>query len=151
MKYIILICLLTAIISYPQPIDSLRKSLETIDIEPRVLDYGKMSKQSNRDSTNTGPEIMPVPINGIEEIQKRIKYPQEALDNGIEGKVYILAFVDEYGDVEKAQVIRGIGSGCDEEALKAVKETKFNPGICNGEPCRVQISIPIEFSLGVKY
>ena len=59
----------------------------------------------------------------------------------------VLAFVDEYGDVKKAQVIKGIGGGCDEEALKAVKETKFTPGICNGEPCKVRISLPIVFSL----
>jgi protein TonB len=97
-----------------------------------------------------GPESMPFPIDGIEGIQNRIKYPQEALENGIEGKVYVLANIDEQGDVKKAQVIRGIGVGCDEEALKVVKETKFSPGICNGEPCKVQISVPIVFSLVLK-
>jgi len=147
MKNIILICLLTTIISYPQPIDSLKKAPIVIDLEPRGLDYGRKSKQLDRDSTFIGPVIMPFPIDGIEGIQKRIIYPQEALENGIEGKVFVLAYVDEYGDVKKAQVIKGIGAGCDEEALKTVRETKFTPGICNGKPCKVQISLPILFRL----
>ena len=127
--------------------DSLKKAPMVIDLEPRGLDHGGKSEQLDRDSTFMGPEIMPFPIDGIEGIQKRIKYPQEALENGIEGKVYVITFVDEYGDVKKAQVIKGIGGGCDEEALKAVKETLFTPGICNGEPCKVRISLPIVFSL----
>ena len=148
MKCIILICLLTTIISYPQPIDSLKKDPIVIDLEPRGLDSGRKSEQLDRDNTFwVAPEIMPFLIDGIEGIQKRIKYPQEALENGIEGKVYVITFVDEYGDVKKAQVIKGIGGGCDEEALKAVKETLFTPGICNGEPCKVRISLPIVFSL----
>jgi len=147
MKYIILICLLTTIISHSQPIDSLKKVPKAIDLEPKGLDSERKSEQLDRESTFMGPEIMPFPIDGIEGIQKRLKYPREALEDGIEGKVYVLAFVDEYGEVKKAQVIKGIGGGCDEEALKTVKETKFTPGICNGKPCKVQISLPIVFSL----
>ena len=144
---IIYLFVITTLTAYSQASDSLKKSIETMEIEPQGIDYGEKVKPSNIDSTFKGPERMPSPIEGIEEIQGRINYPQEALENRVEGKVYVLAYIDEYGDVKKAQVIKGIGSGCDEEALKVVKETKFTPGFCNGKPCKVQISIPIMFSL----
>ncbi len=92
-------------------------------------------------------EEMPSPIGGISAIQKKIVYPEIAKRAGVEGKVYILAFVDEQGTVTKAQVIKGIGAGCDEAALDAVLKTKFTPGKQRGKPVRVQVSIPILFKL----
>ena len=92
-------------------------------------------------------EEMPSPIGGILAIQKRIVYPEIAKRAGVEGKVYILAFVDEQGIVTKAQVIKGIGAGCDEAALNAVLKTRFAPGKQRGKPVKVQVSIPILFKL----
>lgn len=92
-------------------------------------------------------EEMPEPIGGIAAIQQKIKYPEIAKRAGVEGKVYVLAFVDEQGNVTKAQVMKGLGAGLDEEALKAVKETKFKPGKQRGKPVKVQVSIPIVFKL----
>lgn len=92
-------------------------------------------------------EEMPEPIGGIKAIQEKIKYPEIAKRAGVEGKVYILAFVDETGTVTKAQVLKGIGAGCDEEALKAVQNTKFKPGKQRGKPVKVQVSIPVIFKL----
>jgi len=92
-------------------------------------------------------EEMPEPIGGITAIQEKITYPEIAKRAGVEGKVYILAFVDETGTVTKAQVIKGIGAGCDEEALNAVLQTKFKPGKQRGVPVKVQVSIPIIFKL----
>ena len=92
-------------------------------------------------------EEMPAPIGGIVAIQKKIVYPEIAKRAGVEGKVYVLAFVDETGTVTKAQIIKGIGAGCDEAALDAVQKTKFTPGKQRGKPVRVQVSIPILFKL----
>ena len=92
-------------------------------------------------------EEMPEPIGGIKGIQEKIVYPEIAKRAGVEGKVYILAFVDETGKVTKAQVLKGIGAGCDEAALKAVEETKFKPGKQRGKAVKVQVSIPIVFKL----
>lgn len=92
-------------------------------------------------------EEMPEPIGGIQAIQQLINYPEIAKRAGVEGKVYILAFVDEDGNVQKAQVIKGIGGGCDEEAMSAVLKTKFKPGKQRGKPVKVQVSIPIVFKL----
>jgi protein TonB len=92
-------------------------------------------------------EEMPEPIGGIQAIQSKIIYPEIAKRAGIEGKVYVLAFVDETGTVTKAEIIKGLGAGLDEAALKAVKATKFKPGKQRGKPVKVQVSIPIVFKL----
>ena len=55
--------------------------------------------------------------------------------------------VNEQGRVENPRVIRGIGGGCDEEALKAVQSARFTPGMQRGRPVRVQYSLPIVFRL----
>jgi periplasmic protein TonB len=90
---------------------------------------------------------MPEPIGGIAAIQSKIVYPEIAKRAGVEGKVYVTAFVDETGTVTKAIVLKGIGAGCDEAALKAVKATKFKPGRQRGTAVKVQVSIPVIFRL----
>jgi protein TonB len=90
---------------------------------------------------------MPEPIGGIAAIQQLITYPEIAKRAGVEGKVYVLAFVDESGNVTNAKIIKGIGAGCDEAAIDAVRQTKFKPGKQRGTPVKVQVSIPIVFKL----
>ena len=92
-------------------------------------------------------EEMPEPVGGIAEIQKKIVYPEIAKRAGVEGKVYVLAFVNEQGTVTDAKIMKGIGAGCDEAALDAVKKTKFKPGKQRGKPVKVQVSIPVVFKL----
>jgi protein TonB len=92
-------------------------------------------------------EDMPEPIGGIQAIQSKIIYPEIAKRAGVEGKVYVKAYVDEKGNVTKVEVQKGIGAGCDEAAMKAVKETKFKPGKQRGKPVKVQVSIPVVFKL----
>lgn len=92
-------------------------------------------------------EETPEPIGGIEAIQKKIVYPEIAKRAGVQGRVFIKAFVNEVGDVVKAEVIKGIGAGCDEAAVQAVMQTKFKPGKQRGKAVRVQVSIPIVFKL----
>ena len=57
----------------------------------------------------------------------------------------IKAFIDQNGDVTKAEVVKGIGYGCDEVARITVLYTKFNPGLIRGKPVKTQIIIPFEF------
>ena len=90
-------------------------------------------------------EEMPEPIGGLKEIQEKISYPELARRIGLEGKVFIRAFVDESGNVTSAEIVKGIGGGCDEVALDAVLKTKFKPGKQRGRPVKVQITVPIVF------
>ena len=92
-------------------------------------------------------ENPPVLIGGIGSVQKKITYPEMARVAGIEGKVIVQFVVDENGNVANPRVVRGIGGGCDEEALKAVKTAKFQPGKQRGKPVKVSYTLPINFSL----
>ena len=92
-------------------------------------------------------EQMPEPIGGIAAVQKLVKYPEMARRAGIEGRVTIQFVVSETGEIENPVVMRGIGGGCDEAALEAVKKAKFTPGMQRGRPVRVQFSLPIYFRL----
>lgn len=92
-------------------------------------------------------EKMPELIGGLTSIMQDIRYPEEARAAGIEGRVTVQFIVNEDGDVEDARIIRGIGYGADEEALRVVEQAKFKPGMQRGEPVKVQYSIPIFFRL----
>ncbi len=93
-------------------------------------------------------EDMPAPIGGIKAIQKNIVYPELAKRAGIEGRVYVKAYVDSTGTVVKTEILRGIGGGCDEVAEIAVKKIKFIPGRQRGKRMNVQVTVPILFKLG---
>lgn len=97
-------------------------------------------------STVNGAEL-PQIIGGISEVFKHIKYPKEAKLNGIEGRVEIEFIVDSYGNPKNAQILRGIGYGCDEEALNAILKTKFVPASFNGKAFETKYTIPIVFRL----
>jgi len=107
----------------------------------------QMSDAPGKETYFVKVEEMPEPIGGMKSIQEKILYPEIAKRAGIEGRVFVLAFIDETGNVADAKVIKGIGAGCDEAALEAVKQTKFIPGKQKGEPKKVQVSIPIVFKL----
>ena len=92
-------------------------------------------------------EVMPEPIGGIEGIYKKIEYPNVAKMAGIEGKVYVLVFINESGSVDDAKVIKGIGGGCDEAVMKAVKDSKFKPASNGGTPTKVKLSLSFTFKL----
>ncbi|MBU1095383.1 MAG: energy transducer TonB [Ignavibacteriae bacterium HGW-Ignavibacteriae-2] len=92
-------------------------------------------------------EEMPDPIGGIEGIQKKIVYPEIAKRAGVQGRVFVKAFVDENGNVNKVELIKGIGAGCDEAAMAAVQQTKFKPGKQRGKPVKVQVTVPVLFKL----
>ncbi|MCB0778066.1 MAG: energy transducer TonB, partial [Flavobacteriales bacterium] len=97
-------------------------------------------------------EEMPSFPGGEEELfkylGKSIKYPQMAADAGISGVVYVTFVVDKDGKVKDAKVLRGIGGGCDEEAIRVVKAMPpWKPGKQRGKAVKVQYNLPIRFTL----
>ena len=92
-------------------------------------------------------EQMPELIGGLAAVQKHITYPEMALKAGIEGRVVVQFLIDKDGNVQDPIVVRGIGGGCDEEALKAVQKVKFIPGRQRGKPVVVRYSMPVTFKL----
>lgn len=95
-------------------------------------------------------EVMPEPYGGMDAITKKIGYPEEARKKKVEGVVKILTFIDRDGEVLDAQVVEGIGYGCDEAARLAILYHRFKPGLIKGQKVKVQMEIPIEFKLDIK-
>ena len=82
-------------------------------------------------------------------ISDNIKYPQKARDNNIQGRVILKFVVDKDGSIIDIQVTRGLGGGCDEEAIRVMKlMPKWKPGMQNGNPIKVYYTLPISFYLG---
>ena len=96
-------------------------------------------------------ETMPEFIGGQKALDafliSNIQYPQSAKDAGITGKVYVSFLIDKSGNVTNVKVLRGIGGGCDEEAVRVIKLTsgKWKPGKQGGKPVKVTMTIPIQF------
>lgn len=81
-------------------------------------------------------------------ISKNIQYPEIAKRAQVEGKIYIQFVVGTSGQVSDVTVAKGIGAGCDEEAVRVVRSMpNWKPGRQNGHPVNVRISIPIVFKL----
>ena len=112
-----------------------------------VMPPPEQKEETPEEKTFLVVEEEPQLIGGLASIQNEIKYPEAARKAGIEGRVYVQFVVNERGEVENPRVIRGIGGGADEEALRAVKLAKFKPGLQRGRPVRVQISLPVIFQL----
>ncbi|MBC8084780.1 MAG: energy transducer TonB [Hymenobacter sp.] len=113
-------------------------------------------------ATQTAPEVPaePVVYNVADEmpaftggapaflkfLQAKLKYPEEALRRNISGKVHVSFVVDEEGRILDPKVVRGLGSGLDEEALRLVRIMPWwTPGRINGRPVRVAYTLPIVF------
>ena len=92
-------------------------------------------------------EDMPELIGGMQAIYQHLRYPEIARKAGIEGRVVVQFIIDEQGNVVDPVVVRGIGGGCDEAAIEAVKNVKFTPGRQRGRAVRVRYSLPITFRL----
>jgi protein TonB len=81
-------------------------------------------------------------------LQKNIKYPPKAAQAEIQGTVYVSFVVNSDGRVSDAKLLKGIGFGCDEEALRVISNMPpWNPGKQGGRPVKVRMSVPVKFKL----
>lgn len=98
----------------------------------------------------THVEETAAPIGGMdafsEFVGKRIIYPEQAKRMGIEGKVYVQFVVEKDGSLTNVNAVKGIGAGCDEEAVRIVQSApKWKPGKQHGRPVRQKMVLPISF------
>ena len=81
-------------------------------------------------------------------IGRNIKYPETAKKEKIQGRVFVTFVIEKDGQVSSAKILRDIGGGCGEEAIRVVKNMpKWKPGTQRGKPVRVQFNLPIMFQL----
>jgi periplasmic protein TonB len=121
------------------------------DVVEPILD-AKMDKpvEERADEIFAIVENQPEPKMGmsafLEYIYKNINYPRGAVRTRVQGKVFVQFVVNADGSLTDFEVIRGIGMGCDEEAVRVLKNAEpWTPGKQRGRPVRVRMVIPINF------
>jgi protein TonB len=97
-------------------------------------------------------ENQPLPVGGYEAfysyIYQEIKYPTFALRSNVEGRVFVQFVVEKDGTLTDFVIVRGIGAGCDQEALRVLKGApNWQPGKQRGKPVRVRMILPITFKI----
>ncbi len=93
-------------------------------------------------------ENSPQLVGGLQALQAKISYPQEARRAGIEGQVIVQFIVDENGEAVNPEVIRNVHPILDEAAVEGIREhAEFKPGMQRGQPVRTQFSLPVVFRL----
>lgn len=94
------------------------------------------------------PEFIGGHIEFTKYLRKNLKYPERASRMGIEGRVFVTALIEKDGMISNVELLKGIGGGCDEEALRVIKSMPtWNPGKQRGKPVRVRVTMPITFAL----
>jgi TonB family protein len=104
-------------------------------------------------TTYTELEILPDPDGGMNEflryLTRSLRYPKIARKKGIEGKVLVQFYLNKDGSISDVVIDKGIGGGCDEEAMRVVSECPdWKPAIHRGQQLRVKMTLPIVFKLG---
>jgi protein TonB len=94
---------------------------------------------------------MPQPVGGYEAFYKHvstsIKYPSRAKQRNAHGKVFVEFVVNPSGEPVNFKIVKGIGSGCDEEAVRVLKQVRWEPGKQRGNPVFVKMTVPVHFRL----
>lgn len=125
------------------------------DQDTEVQDYvpvEEAEEEQEEQQIFTVVEAMPSYPGGEEAMRRylseSIEYPQMARESGIQGRVFVTFVVERDGNITDVKILRGIGGGCDEEALRVIKNMpKWSPGKQRGKPVRVQFNMPIMFKL----
>jgi TonB family protein len=89
----------------------------------------------------------PVIRGGLKKLEKQVKYPKKCKKAGIEGRVLVQIVVNKEGIPKNPKIIKGLGNGCDKEAIKIAKNARFIPGKVDGKSVNVKFLLPIIFSL----
>ena len=110
------------------------------------------NKKTSNDKVFEKAEVMPEFPGGeqamMDFVAKNVQYPKEAMEKEISGRVLVGFIVEKDGSISETEVVKGIGGGCDEEAVRVVKAMpKWKPGKQKGKPVRVHFMLPLTFKL----
>ncbi len=125
------------------------------NVHKRKNPSSKKYVEVSKDSIYTVSEEMPQFPGGANELMKylseNIKYPQSAIDNKVEGRVFVSFVIEKDGTVTNAEVMRGIDKDCDAEALRVISSMpKWTPARNKGENVRAKFTVPVIFKLNNK-
>jgi protein TonB len=137
----VLVDKLPEVVFQPEPEDLPEPTImdvpPTIEVADEVVDFS---------------EVMPEPVGGMnawnDYLSKNLKYPSVARRMGIEGTVYVSFVVEKSGEISNVELLRGIGGGCDEEAIRVIENAPiWKPGYQRSRPVKVRMRLPIRFKL----
>ena len=124
---------------------------ENTDVPIDASDFGPYGDEDTGDTeVFVVVEDMPsFPGGNVQKwIAKNVKYPVLAMENGIQGKVFIQFVIERDGSITDVKVLRGVDASLDKEAVRVVKAMpKWKPGKQRGKPVRVSYTLPINFQL----
>lgn len=108
--------------------------------------------ESDEPYNTTVLSVMPAPVGGdaawTKFLKKNLRYPEQAVEEGKNGKVWISFVIEKDGTLTDIKVLKGAGYGMDEEALRVLRKAPaWTPGVMAGRPVRVQFTLPINFAL----
>lgn len=108
--------------------------------------YARIDSASKDKIINRGESPIQI-IGGVERINELLLYPKSALQNQIEGRVFVRFVIDGTGQMHCLQLISGIRKDFNEEALRVVKMLTFKPAIRNGKPITSSMFLPLIFQV----
>lgn len=125
--------------------------------DPEIADVGsraRASKDLQQDLRRmTGHKVldyahqMPEIVGGMGAFYIHIEYPEDAIRDGIEGRLVLSFVVDTDGATSDVEVVESLHPACDSAAVRALRQTRFVPGNQNGEPVQVRMRLPVRFQL----
>lgn len=135
--------------------DEIEIDLDVEVTEETVIEdvvFEEAPEEEVADEIFTVVEDQPEPQGGMaafyKYVGKEMNYPAQARRMGIEGRVFVQFVVDKDGSITNVQAVKGIGAGCDEEAVRVIKNSpKWKPGKQRGRAVRVRMILPITFKL----
>lgn len=121
----------------------IQESQKAMDIAVAEENQPSLAEEGIYTIVETPPQL----IDGLEGLHKKVRYPIGAARMKIQGRVYVQFVINEEGKVQDAEVIRGIGGGCDEEAVRVIEKARFVPGKIEGQPVKMRHTLFINFKL----
>ena len=106
--------------------------IERLKVRQAVLEYAEQQ-----------PEI----VGGLGAYYIHIEYPEEAIEQNIQGRLILTFVVEPDGSTSEVAVLRSLHPLCDSSAVRALRKTHFIPGYQNGEPVRVRMRLPVKFRI----
>jgi len=127
----------------------------SVPLQGSSTDNGSQASTSDSHVYNLNEVDVQPEFNGgqkelIKYVSSNIKYPAAARQANIQGKVQVAFVVEKDGSVSDVKVIKGIGGGCDEEAVRLIRNSpKWRPGVAKGAIVRTNYLLPITFQVGI--
>ncbi|WP_176956104.1 M56 family metallopeptidase [Catalinimonas alkaloidigena] len=142
-------------VALPEATPADKQNIRALFDRLHELDQQNALNQSPSDEVFLVVEEQPAPVGGMEAVtsylQENLAYPAQARRMGIEGRVFVEFIIEKDGTISNVKSVKGIGAGCDAEAVRVVSEMpNWNPGKQSGQAVKVKMVLPIMFKLDDK-